>query len=108
MTVYKDIDFSKGLTEEQLATLREVDASPIVFDEDCPELTKEQLAKCTRVSKERQQKLQGKQTVSLVLSPQAFTKAQSLGEEYTTILSRILEDVLADNETIKNYLQDAS
>ena len=106
MTIYKDIDFSKELTEEQIEMLRKVDASPIVFDEDCPELTKEQLAKAVRV-RDKQQKSQDRQTVTVVLSPQAFTKAQSLGEEYTTILSRILEDVLADNETIKNYLQNA-
>jgi hypothetical protein len=33
-----------GLTPEQLAEIREAEKRPIVFDEDCPELTDEQLA----------------------------------------------------------------
>jgi hypothetical protein len=33
-----------GLSPEQLAELREAEKRPIVFDEDCPELTDEQLA----------------------------------------------------------------
>ncbi|MCM1024496.1 MAG: BrnA antitoxin family protein [Prevotella sp.] len=104
MTIYKDIDFSKGLTEEQLAMLREVEASPAVPDEDCPEVTEEQLAKFAVAARERRQKLQNKQTVAIRLSPQALQKAKSLGKGYTAVLSRILEAALADNETIKHYL----
>jgi hypothetical protein len=33
-----------GLTPEQRAEIREAEKHPIVFDEDCPELTDEQLA----------------------------------------------------------------
>jgi hypothetical protein len=33
-----------GLTPEQLARIKEAEKYPIVFDEDCPELTDEQLA----------------------------------------------------------------
>jgi hypothetical protein len=33
-----------GLTPEQLARIKEAEKHPIVFDEDCPELTDEQLA----------------------------------------------------------------
>jgi hypothetical protein len=33
-----------GLTPEQIARLKEAEKYPIVFDEDCPELTDEQLA----------------------------------------------------------------
>ena len=50
------------------------------------------------------QQTQTKQTVAIRLSPQALTKAKSLGKGYTTILSRILETALADNEIIKQYL----
>ena len=45
-----------------------------------------------------------KKTVSIRLSSQALKKARSLGKGYTSILSRILEDALNDNETIKKYL----
>lgn len=104
MMVYKDIDFSKGLTDEQIAMLEDVADSPVVPDEDCPELTDEQLSKFAEAARARRQKLQTKQTVAIRLSPQALSKAKSLGKGYTTILSRILETALADNEIIKQYL----
>lgn len=37
-----------------------------------------------------------KQTVTLRLSPQALRTAKSLGKGYTSVLSRILENALAD------------
>ena len=43
MIVRKEIDITKPLTPEELEMLKEAEAAPIVFDEDCPELTKEQL-----------------------------------------------------------------
>lgn len=104
MKVYKDIDFSKGLTTEQLAMLKNVASSPAVPDEECPELTDEQITKLAEIARTRRQQTQTKQTVAIRLSPQALTKAKSLGKGYTTILSRILETALADNEIIKQYL----
>ncbi len=50
MIIRKEIDVSKPLTPEQIKMLEEMDKRPIVFDEDCPELTEEQLAKAYRVS----------------------------------------------------------
>ncbi|MCM1330068.1 MAG: BrnA antitoxin family protein [Ruminococcus sp.] len=97
------IDFSKGLTEEQLKELEEAEKSPIVYDEDCPELTDEQLRQFRRISDERQEERR-KQSVTLRLSPQAIRTAKSLGKGYTSVLSRILESALADSETIKHYL----
>lgn len=105
--ISKEIDFSKGLTEEQRAMLREMEASPIVYDEDCPELTEEQLAKFKRVAgtdRDKRRQEQSIQTVTVNLSPRAMAKARSLGSEYTAVLSRILEAALSDNETLRHYL----
>lgn len=104
MKVYKNIDLNRDLTAEQLEMLKEVADSPAVPDENCPELTDEQLAKFAEVARTKRQQEQTKQTVAIRLSPQALTKAKSLGKGYTTILSRILETALADNEIIKQYL----
>ena len=41
MTVRKEIDITKPLTNEQKKMLDELETRPIVFDEDCPELTEE-------------------------------------------------------------------
>jgi uncharacterized protein (DUF4415 family) len=83
--------------------LEEMEKSPIVHDEDCPELTEEELSQFRRVSDLRREERK-KQTVSLRLSPQALKKAKSLGKGYTSILARMLEADLNDNERIKQYL----
>jgi len=48
--VRKNIDISAPLTEKQKKMLAEAAKMPIVFDEDSPELTDEQLSKFRRVS----------------------------------------------------------
>ena len=45
-----------------------------------------------------------KQTVCIRRSPQALKKAKSLGKGYTSILGRILESALEDNEMIRKNL----
>lgn len=103
MTIRKEIDFDKGLTPEQMKMLEKMDAAPIEFDEDCPELTEEQLKTFRRVLAEKRID-RNKQTVTIRLSPQALKTAKSLGKGYTSVLSRILESALSDTEIIEHYL----
>ncbi len=104
MIIRKEIDFNKPLTEKQKEMLEALKTRPVTPDEDCPELTDEQIAKFAAATRERRQQLENKQTITIRLSPQALVKAKSLGKGYTTVLSRIVEAALADNETIKRYL----
>ncbi|MCM1172166.1 MAG: BrnA antitoxin family protein [Clostridium sp.] len=104
MMVYEELHPNDKLTEEQLKMLRELEVSPAVPDEDSPELTDGQMAKLAEAARERRQRLQNKQTVTIRLSPQALEKAKSLGKGYTSVLSRILENALNDNEVIKQNL----
>ncbi|MBR1373959.1 BrnA antitoxin family protein [bacterium] len=97
------IDLSKPLTPEQIEELEKAQQMPITFDDDCPELTPEQLKKFRRVSEIRQEERK-KQVVTLRLSAKTLEKAKSLGKGYTSILSRILESVLNDNEMIEHFL----
>lgn len=105
MAVKKKIDPKNPpmLTEEQLNLLKELENTPIVFDEDNPPLSDEQLSKFKRVSEINRAK-RNKQTVTLRLSPRALNKAKALGKGYTSVLSRILEEALEDNELIEKYL----
>lgn len=91
MIIRKEIDLNKPLTAEQKQMLEDLKTRPVQPDEDCPELTDEQLVKLAAAARERNQKMQNKQMVAIRLSPQALSKAKSLGKGYTTILSRILE-----------------
>ena len=66
-------------------------------------ITEEELKDFRRVSEENRLE-RNKQTVTLRLSPQALKKAKSLGKGYTSVLSRILESTLSDNDMIRQYL----
>ena len=101
--VRKEIDITKPATPEQIEMLKKAAAMPIVFDEDCPELTEEQLKDFRRVSDTRREE-RTKPTVAIRLSPQAYRKAKSLGKGYTSVLARILEAALSNNDTIRQFL----
>ena len=102
-TITKWIDINRDLTPEELEMIERAKSMPIVYDEDCPELTKEQLAQFYSV-KEARQNDRRKQTVTLRLSPWALNRAKSLGKGYTSVLSRILENALRDTDVIQKYL----
>lgn len=103
MTIRKTIDLNQPLTAEQKQMLDALKSRPVQPDEDCPELTAEQLAGLIRASEIRRDERR-KQTVTLRLSPQALRTAKSLGKGYTSVLSRILEGALSDAELIERYL----
>ncbi len=103
MIITTTLKENKPLTTEQRKMLEEAAKYPITFDEDCPELTDEQLKKFKRISKEKREKRR-KQNVTLRLSYHSFQKAKSLGDGYTSVLSRILENALNDNDTIEKFL----
>ena len=89
------------ITEKQM--LEALKTRPVTPDEDCPELTDDQLNRLAELAQQRREE-RNKQTVTLRLSPQALRTAKSLGKGYTSVLSRILEGALADGEIIKHYL----
>ena len=101
--VIKNIDITSPLTEEQKNMLEMSETMPVVFDEDSPEITDDELLEFKRVSDARREERR-KKTVTIRLSPAALAKAKSLGKGYTSVLSRILENALNDNEMIKKCL----
>jgi uncharacterized protein (DUF4415 family) len=103
MVIKTTLEQRGPITQEELKTLERAGKMPIVFDEDSPELTEEELKGFRRVSEENRL-ARNKQTVTLRLSPQALRKARSLGKGYTSVLSRILEEALSDNDVIRHYL----
>lgn len=103
MVIRTTLEERGSITSEEIEMLERASRAPIVFDEDSPELTEEELKGFHRVSEENRQN-RNKQTVTLRLSPQALRKAKSLGKGYTSVLSRILEGALSDNDVIRHYL----
>ncbi len=103
MIVRKEIDLNQSLDQAQIEMLNKLASRPVTPDEDCPELTMEQLARFRRISAENREE-RCKQTVTVRLSPQALRRAKSLGKGYTSVLSRILESALDNPEAISRYL----
>ena len=103
MVIRTTLEERGAITPEEIEMLEKVSKAPIVFDEDSPELTEDELKGFRRVS-EANRLERNKQTVTLRLSPQALRKAKSLGKGYPSVLSRILEGALSDNDVIRHYL----
>ena len=90
-------------TKKQIKEVQEASKRPIEFDEDCPELTAEQIAQFKKIA-ELKREDRRKQTVTVRISPQAMKKAKALGKGYTSVLGSILESALNDSEMIKKNL----
>ena len=103
MIVRKEIDPTQSLTPSQVEMLHNLETRPISQDEDCPELTMEQLTQFRRISAANREE-RCKQTVTLRLSPQALRRAKALGKGYTSVLSRILESALENPDIIRHHL----
>lgn len=93
-------ELTSELTQEELLELEAAENRPVVYDEDCPEMTEEMLSQFKRMNKEERLK----QTISLRLSPNTLNKAKSLGKGYTSVLSRLLDLAINDEEMLKKCL----
>lgn len=93
-------DISPELTEEEIRELEQAEQKPVVFDEDCPEMTVAQLLEF----KPFHQKRTPKQTVSLRLSPSTLDLAKRYGSGYTTFLSRLLDEAIKDEALVRRCL----
>ena len=103
MGMIRGCDVDPKLTKEEKKMIKAAEKLPIVYDEDCPELTPEQLSQMRRLYDEFIPERR-KKTVSLRLSPATFEKARALGKGYTSVLSRLLDLAINDPEMVKKCL----
>ncbi len=94
-------------SKEQLMEVERASKNPIVFDEDAPEFTEEQLAQFKRILTyaENYKRENRKQNITLRLSPQTIKKAKSLGKGYTSILAAIIEHALNNPEEMMSLMK---
>lgn len=91
------------LTQAQIAEIEMAKSMPITYDEDCPELTDEQLEQMRKIAVQQRAERK-KKTISLRLDSESINLAQSFGKGYTGLMSRILYKALRDPEYIKDCL----
>jgi hypothetical protein len=90
-------------TKAQLQRIRAAAKYPVVFDEDCPELTEKELAEFAELAKQRDA-LRKKSVLSLRVSPETMQIGKTLGKGWTGILGRLLDLAVRDPLLLKRAL----
>ena len=90
-------------TAAQIKRLREAAKKPIVFDEDAPEYTMEELEEM-RLAAIKKRAEQKKEVVAIRLSPNTLEKAKSYGKGYTGFLSRLIDNAINDKDLVSRSL----
>lgn len=91
------------LTREQKKEIKEAAKKPVVFDENCPKLTDEQLAEFALIAKQQRAERK-KKVIALRVNNTTLEKAKKLGKGYTAILSRMIDLCIDDKELLQKCL----
>lgn len=97
MTVKVQIYKGQKPTEEQRKEIREAAKRASVYDEDAPELSLEQMKRYRKAAIDKKTR----RAVTLEISEENMDKAHSFGNEYRTVLSRLLELAMNDKDLIR-------
>lgn len=101
--VHYHLEPDAKLTREMKRELKEAAKKPIVYDEDCPKLTDEQLQEFARVAKQQRAERK-KKVIALRVKSTTLEKAKKLGKGYTAILSRMIDLCIDDKELLQKCL----
>lgn len=98
-TIYPNQKISRA----QAKRIEKAAKLPVVFDEDSPEYTYEELIKM-RDAAVRKRAEQKKEVVAIRLSPSTLKKAKAVGKGYTGFLSRLIDNAINDKELVSRSL----
>jgi len=90
-------------TKAQVKRLREASKHPIIFDEDSPEYTLEELEEM-RLAAIKKRTEQRKEVVAIRLSPSTLKKAKAFGKGYTGFLSRLIDNAINDKDIVSRSI----
>ena len=92
MVTFK-LDADAKLTPPERKMISEARKLPVVYDDDSPELTEKM--EQAFIEARRKKPYRG-ELLTLYVSSETIEKAKSFGEDYTALLSRLLEQAMAD------------
>lgn len=101
--IRKKIYEGEAFTADQEKELDALENRPIVFDEDCPELTPEQLKQMAAIAKEQRMK-RCRPVITLRVAPETLAKAKATGKGYTGFMSRLLDLAINNPDMVKRCL----
>lgn len=90
-------------TKAQIKEIKEASKKPVVYDEDSPKLTDEQLSEFAKIAKQQREERK-KKVIALRVNTSTLEKAKKLGKGYTAILSRMIDLCIDDKELLKKCL----
>ena len=102
-TVKMAIKQGQKPTKAQLKRLEALKDRPIVFDDDAPEYTMDELEEM-RLAAIKKRAEQKKEVIAVRLSANTIAKAKSYGKGYTGFLSRLIENALNDKDIVSRSL----
>ena len=102
-TVKMTIRAGQKPTKAQIKRLKELGERPIVFDEDMPEYTLEELEAMRQAAIKRRAE-QRKEVVAIRVSPETLRKAKAMGKGYTSFLSRLIDNAINDKDMVARSL----
>ena len=91
------------MPEELKQEVRQAAKRPIVYDEDSPYFTYEELVEMVEKTKERKRQ-EKKEVVALRVRPATLERAKSVGKGYTGFMSRLLDLAIMDPEMVQKAL----
>ncbi|MBQ6623656.1 MAG: hypothetical protein IJH57_03455 [Mogibacterium sp.] len=92
------------MPEELKREVEEAAKKPIVYDEDCPEYSYEELVAMAEKAKEKRAR-EKKIPVALRMTPETLRRAKTVGKGYTGFLSRLLDLAIMDKEMVQKALE---
>lgn len=93
-------DINTTLSAKEIKQLEKAKTKAVVYDEDSPELSDEELQQFKRINSLSR----NKETISMRISPSTLKKAKRYGKGYTSFLSRLLDLAIDDPEMVKKCL----
>ena len=90
-------------TPAQIKEIEEAYKHPIVYDEDCPQYTYEELLEMAEMAKQKRAE-QKKEVVTLRVSAETLKKAKATGKGYTGFLSRLLDNAIDNKDLVSRSL----
>ena len=95
---------NQKITEDQKREIQNASREPIVYDEECPEYSYEELKEMLRRTKELG-KDRRKYGVTMRLDSESIDIAKAYGEGYTTLLARVVYYGIRDPKILKMAIE---
>lgn len=101
--IKKTIDITQPLSSEQRNSVRIAASKPLMFDEDAPELTDDEIEEIKSIIDIRKSDEEG-QDVTIHLTEKSMEKVRTFGSDYKGILNRLMDLAMSEPELLKKAM----